>query len=93
MKILRLDVTNFTVLKNAGMVPSGDVVLVSEPGSGRISCMEGIKRSQACDLRRMDPPEDSDISIRDTNRRFEGEVTLGELWQELGDVRKVPHER
>jgi hypothetical protein len=78
-----LDLRRFRGFEEARVEPGDHVVLIGEPGGGRSDVVEGLGRVLSADSTRVRLPDDLDFFGRDTSKRSEVEVTLGDLGPDL----------
>lgn len=83
MRILRAVFHHFRGFEHAAIVTSGHVVLVAEPGAGRSDVIEGLDRVLSPEATRSRFPSEMDFFGRDTTRRAEVEVVIGDLGRDL----------
>src|SRR2546425_1270517 len=86
MKILRVELRRFRGFESATILPRGHVALVGEPGAGRSNVIEGLGRVLSVESVRSGSPTELDFFGRDTTKRAEVEIVLGDLGRELEQI-------
>lgn len=83
MRVLRLTLRHFRGFAKLTIKSAGHVALVGEPGAGRPDVIEALERVLWPDALRSRVPTDLDFYRRDTSKRAEAEVVLGDLGDAL----------